>query len=140
MTESTTLRVIRISALYDLVITAGFALPWTAVLVFGGLAQAHEALGLTGITPSPDDVFTVMFANLMGSIVVVWAVFRILRPTIAAGVADTTARLLFSVGMATALLNGATALTGVLLAFELAWVVVQGGAVLAHRRRATASV
>ncbi|WP_372983706.1 hypothetical protein [Microbacterium sp.] len=140
MTESTMLRVIRISALYDLVVTAGFALPWSAVLIFGGLDQAHEALGLTGTTPSPDDVFTVMFANLMGSIVVVWAAFRIVRPSTAAGIADTAARMLFSLGMATALLYGASPLTGIMLALELVWALVQGAAIIAQSRRAARSL
>lgn len=135
MTEQKTLRVIRASALYDLIVTAAFALPWTAVLVFDGLALAHDAFGLSGIAPSSDDVFAVMFANLMGSIVVVWAVFRLTRTTVSAGVADTVARILFSLGMATALLNGASPLTGVLLVLELGWAVVQGAAILAHRRR-----
>lgn len=135
MTEQKTLRVIRASALYDLIVTAAFALPWTAVLVFDSLALAHDALGLSGIAPSSDDVFAVMFANLMGSIVVVWAVFRLTRTTVSAGVADTAARILFSLGMATALLNGASPLTGVLLVLELGWAVVQGAAILAHRRR-----
>lgn len=75
-----------------------------------------------------------MFANLTGSLVVVWAVFRLLRPTRAAGTADTAARLLFSLGMVAALLRGASSLVAVMLVLELVWAVVQGVAVAAVRR------
>ncbi len=140
MAHPRTLRIIRQSAGYDLLVTAPFALPWTAGLVFDGLAELNEALGLGGVTPAANDVVTVMFANLMGSIVVVWAVFRIARPTIAAGVADTAARVLFSLGMTVALINGASALIGVLLTLELVWALVQGFALLPSRRQAPALV
>lgn len=130
MRTSYTVRVVRASAVYDLVITAPFVLPWTASLVFTALSSLHEVLGLRGTAPYPDDVFAVMFANLMGSIVVVWAGFRLIRPSVAAGLADTAARLLFSVGMAAALIHGASPLTGGLLALEVAWAVVQSWALV----------
>ena len=136
MTAKRTRAVIRVSALYDFIVTVPFALPWTAAWVFTMLGTVHESLGLAGVTPSPDDPFTLMFANLMGSIVSVWALFRIMRPSIAAGVADTGARLLFSLGMTVALLHGASPLTGVMLALELAWAVAQGLAIVASARTA----
>lgn len=138
MTTSTAQKIVRWSAIYDLVVTAMFALPWTAVLLFGALAALHDSLGLSGATPSAADPFTLMFANLMGSLVVVWSVYRIWRPTIAAGVADTGARMLFSLGMIYALANGASPLTGTLLAMELVWAVVQGAAVVSTGRATTA--
>lgn len=134
MSTSRALRIIRASAVYDLVVTALFALPFTARFVFDGLAAMHDYWGLGGVAPASNDVFAVMFANLMGSIVVVWAVFRIVRPSLAAGVADTAARLLFSLGMATALVHGASPMVAVLLAFELAWALVQGFAVVSTAR------
>jgi hypothetical protein len=76
----------------------------------------------------------VMFANLMGSLVVVWAVFRLFRPTRAAGTADTVARVVFSIGMAAALVHGASSLVAVMLVLELAWAVTQGVAVVTAKR------
>lgn len=136
MKTTTAIRIVRFSAIYDLVITFLFALPWTAALLFTGLTALHHSLGLSGATPSADETFTLMFANLMGSIVSVWAVYRIVRPTIAAGIADTVARSLFSFGMIYALIGGASPLTGAMLAMELAWALVQGYAVLSARRAA----
>lgn len=126
-------RVVRASAAYDLLVTAGFALPVTASAVFAVLGRAHEALGLTGAVPAPDP-FTVLFANLTGSLVVVWSVFRLLRPTTAAGTADVAARAFFSLGMAAALAHGASPLVGGMLVLEVAWGIVQAAVLVGSRR------
>lgn len=126
-------RVVRASAAYDLVVTVAFALPWTASVVLRSLGAVHDRLGLTGAVPSPDDVYQVLFAGLMGSLVTVWAAFRLARPTLAAGAADTVARVLFSLGMTVALLGGASPLVLALLVPEVASAVVQGTVVLRAR-------
>lgn len=126
---STARRIVRLSAAYDLVVTLGFAFPFTAPLVFWALADLHDRLGLTGMVPDPDQPFTVMFAVLMGGLVTVWSVFRLLRPSLLAGAADVAGRLFFSTGMIAALAAGATPLVGVMLALELGWAVVQAVAV-----------
>ncbi len=135
MTHDRARTIVRASAIYDLLVTVPFALPVTATWLFTALHTLHENLGLTGATPDAGAVFTLMFANLMGSVVSVWALFRIARPTLAAGVADTGARVLFSLGMITALAGGASPLVVVMLVLEVAWGVVQGVAVLRARRR-----
>ncbi len=128
-----TLHVIQASALYDLIVTAAFATPWTAALAFRSLRSIHDTLGLSGALPSADVAFTTLFANLMGSLVVVWSVLRLVRPSRLLGVADTAARCLFALMMAFALAGGAsTVLIGFLVA-ELAWALVQGGAVVSTR-------
>ncbi|WP_235038159.1 heavy metal-responsive transcriptional regulator [Microbacterium sp. 18062] len=119
-----TRRTIRASAVYDLVVTGGFALPFTAPTLFAALGALHAWLDLPGSAPSPD-VFTILFANLMGSIVSVWSLFRLLRPSYTAGVADIVARVLFSLGMAAALAHGASPILGVMLALEVGWAIVQ---------------
>lgn len=134
MTHDRALTIIRASAVYDLLATVLFALPVTATWLLAALHALHENLGLTGVTPDAGNVFTLMFANLMGSVVSVWALFRIVRPTIAAGVADTGARVLFSLGMIAALVGGGSPLVLVMLALEVAWGIVQGIAVLRVRR------
>lgn len=125
MKPTTVARTIRFSAVYDLVVTSPFALPLTAPLAFAALGAIHGNLGLRGAVPSADDVFALLFANLLGAIVTVWSIFRIWRPTFATGVADTAARILFSIGMASALIRGASPITGVLLGLEIAWAVAQ---------------
>ena len=125
------LRVIRMSACYDLAVTVAFAFTATATLAFTALGDLHRALGFSGATPDPAEPFTMMFANLMGSLVTVWALYRIFRPSLAAGTADVGARLLFSLGMLTALLHGASALIIILLVLELAWAAAQAIAIVA---------
>ncbi len=134
----TALRVIRLSAIYDLVITVGFAFTVTATLLFTGLGELHRALGLAGATPDAAEPFTLMFANLMGSVVTVWALYRIFRPSLAAGTADIGARLLFSLGMIAALLQGASPLVLVMLVLELAWAAAQAIAIVAAVRSGAA--
>jgi hypothetical protein len=137
MTTSRALKIIRASAIYDLVVTVAFALPITAKWVFEGLAVLHSELTLTGSTPDPANAYTVMFANLMGGLVTVWALYRILRPSLAAGVADVGGRVFFSIGMAGALVAGASPIVLVMLVLEVLWAIVQSAAVVgAVRRRA----
>lgn len=133
-------RVIRASAVYDLVVTVGFALPFTAALALSSMGDLHRALGLSGVVPVVDDPFTMLLANLLGSIVSVWAVLRILRPVPLLGAADTVARALFSTWFAWALTQGASPVLLGLLVPEVAWGVVQGAVVaraLATGRRRT---
>ncbi|MDQ0851296.1 hypothetical protein QFZ65_003234 [Arthrobacter sp. B3I9] len=139
MTLHNALRVVRLSALYDLVVTAGFAFVATATVIFDMLGALHQNLGLTGLTPDPHDPFTVMFANLMGSVVTVWALFRIFRPSLSAAAADVGARVLFSLGMSAALVQGASPLVLVMLILEIAWALAQSIALLAARRARTSS-
>src|SRR5690348_11077418 len=95
------LRLVRASAWYDLLVTAAFATPWTYALAHGALSALGEALGL-GAFPPLDPVQT-LYANLMGSVVVVWSVLRLRRTIPAHGLYDASARVLFSLWMAYAL-------------------------------------
>lgn len=124
--DDTVRRVVRASALYDLVVTAAFATPWTATLALGTVSDVHRGLGLDGVLPVVEDPFTMLFANLLGSIVVVWSVIRLLRPTALLGAGDTVGRLLFSAWFAWALIEGASPVLVGFLVLELGWGVVQG--------------
>lgn len=134
MTRHSALRVVRLSAAYDLLVTVPFALWPTAVLALGGLARLHAALGLDGVAPDASDPFTVLFANFTGSLVTVWAVVRLVRPSLALGAADTAARVLFSLAMVVALGAGASPVMLLFLVPEVLWAIGQGAAVLAARR------
>jgi hypothetical protein len=135
MISSTVQRTVRISALYDLVVSIAFALPFTAPVLFDGFSTLQTSLQLSGSLPNSGDPFTVMFANLMGSLVVVWSIFRLARPSRAAGAADTLGRTLFSLGMTVALIHGASPLVLGILVPEVLWGVVQGAVVLSAGRR-----
>jgi hypothetical protein len=129
MDTQTVRRVVRASASYDLVVTAGFALPWTAAAALTTIGDLHRGLGLDGALPLVDDPFTILFANLLGSIVVVWSVVRLLRPVPLLGAADTVGRLLFSTWFAWALVQGASPILIGFLVLEVAWGLLQGVAV-----------
>jgi hypothetical protein len=126
-------RTILRSALYDLIVTAPFATPWTARWMVAALGAAHDALGLPGQRPALHGAIAVLFANLMGSVVVVWAVVRLRAPTPAHGTADVVARGLFAMWMAVALVCDASPLLAGFLIAEVAWAIVQARAVRAAR-------
>lgn len=117
------LRVVRASAWYDLVVTAGFATPWTYALVHRGLSALGNALGL-GALPPLDPIQT-LYANLMGSVVVVWALLRIVGPLPVHGLLDGVARVLFAMWQAYALAHGAFRVLWLFFVVEAAFGVVQ---------------
>ncbi len=110
-------RLVRASAWYDLIVTAGFATPWTYVLV-------HRLLSSYGYFPPVEPIQT-LFANLMGSVVVVWALLRLFRTLPLHGLYDGIARLLFATWQVYALAHGATPLLWAFLAIELAFGATQ---------------
>lgn len=117
------LRVVRASAWYDLLVTAGFATPWTYALLHGMLSSLGGALGL-GVMPARDPMQT-LYANLLGSVVVVWALLRIVKPLPMHGLFDGAARTLFATWQAYALAHGAPRLVWLFLVFEVAFGIVQ---------------
>ncbi|MFG2698182.1 hypothetical protein [Kitasatospora sp. NPDC048407] len=133
----TPLRTVRASAWYDLLVTAPFATPWTFALAHRALSTAGRALGL-GELPPPEPVLT-LFANLMGSLVVVWALLRLLRPLPVHGLYDGAARVLFACWQAWALAHGATGLLWGFLAVEVAFGAAQLWPFVANRAAAVRS-
>ncbi|GGW20957.1 hypothetical protein GCM10018980_59860 [Streptomyces capoamus] len=117
------LRVVRASAWYDLVVTAGFATPWTYALVHGALSSLGEAWGL-GALPALDPMQT-LYANLMGSVVVVWALLRIAGPLPLHGLLDGVARTLFATWQAYALAHGVTRVLWLFFVVEAAFGAAQ---------------
>ncbi|MEU1404388.1 hypothetical protein ABZ471_18800 [Streptomyces sp. NPDC005728] len=117
------LRLVRSSGWYDLLVTAGFATPWTYALVHDLLSVAGDAAGL-GTFPAPDPMQT-LYANLMGSVVVVWSVLRVVRPLPLHGLLDGVARTLFALGQAYALAHGGPRILWPFLVVEVAFGVAQ---------------
>lgn len=81
------LKLIRMSAAYDLLATAAFATPWTFQI-------AYDVLGKVSPLPTFEPTH-VLIANLLGSLVVVWSLLRLIRPEPILGLLDSFARGLF---------------------------------------------
>ena len=117
------LRIVRASAIYDLLATAPFVTPWTFAWNWRQLSDLDVRLG--GAALAPFDVYPTLVACLMGSIVLVWSVLRIVAPERRLGRFDGAARFLFSTWMTWALAITHQPLLWVFLVPELAWGVVQ---------------
>ncbi|WP_454837799.1 hypothetical protein [Pseudomonas mohnii] len=113
-------RLVRGSAWYDLTVTAAFATPWSFAALHAVMVSVSQAFDLPGSLPPFEPVHMLM-ANLLGSIVCVWAVLRIRDPQLIYGRYDAVGRFLFAAWQAYALAHGASSLLVIFLFFELAW-------------------
>lgn len=118
------LYIVRASALYDLIVTAGFMTPWTAVLVINGLAALSGALALSRPVPLLD-LTGMLLANLLGSVVVVWSLWRLMHPSHSAGLYDALARVLFALWQLYAVAHGASFLLLGFTFFEVGFAIAQ---------------
>lgn len=118
------LKIVRASAGYDLLATAAFMTPWTAALCLQGFAMLSQALGLERPLPVLD-ASQMLFANLLGSVVVVWSLFRLRHPSRTVGLYDVLARCLFAVWQLYAVSQGASVLLLGFTAMELVFAVAQ---------------
>jgi hypothetical protein len=121
--HSTFLTVVRASAAYDLFLTAPFATPWTFTVAHAHLSTLNSRLGggaLPGFGP-----MHILFACLMGSIVLVWTVLRLRAPSVRLGRYDGVGRFLFSTWMAWALAVSGTPLLWLFVIPEFCWGVAQ---------------
>lgn len=126
-------RIVRASALYDLLMTAPFATPWTFAIAHRHLSAVNTALGGT---PLPAfDPLHVLFACLLGTIVLVWSVLRITDPQPRFGRWDGAARFGFSLWMAWALAVTGMPMLWLFVVPELAWGIVQWLPVVARPAR-----
>lgn len=123
LTYATYRNIVLGSALYDLLVTAPFATPWSFAFVHAQLDGINQSLGgaaLPAFTP-----FHVLFACLLGSVVLVWATLRLRDPQPRYGRYDGVARLLFSTWMAWTLAATGAPLLWLFIVPELAWGIIQ---------------
>jgi hypothetical protein len=123
LTSATYRNIVLGSAIYDLLVTAPFATPWSFAFAHTQLDALNQSLGgaaLPAFTP-----FHVLFACLLGSVVLVWATLRIRDPQPRYGRYDGAARLLFSTWMAWALTATGAPLLWLFIVPEMAWGVIQ---------------
>ncbi|MTH68447.1 hypothetical protein GJ743_08705 [Agromyces bracchium] len=111
--------------MYDLVVTIGFATPWTAAAALGSMHAVHVALGLPGSPPPVLGPFELMLTAMMGTAVAMWALARIRYPFASLIAIDTVGRVAFSTWMVTALVAGASPVIVVFLVPEAIWAVLQ---------------
>jgi hypothetical protein len=118
------LKIVRASAWYDLVATTGFMTPWSATLLLGGLSGLSVQLGLERPVPVMD-VTAMLFANLLGSIVVIWSVWRLRHASRRVGRYDACARVLFAIWQLNAVSQGASLLILMFTLMELLFALAQ---------------
>ena len=123
MSSSANRGIVRASALYDLVITAPLATPWTLPLVHGLVSSLNVRLG--GAPLPAFAAFHMFIGGLLGSIVVVWSLLRLRHPGRRLGLYDGAGRFLFSGWMAWTLAVTGAPVLWLLLVPEFAWGVVQ---------------
>jgi len=116
-------RIVRASAIYDLVVTAAFATPWTFALAHAHISSLNTLLG--GAALPGFSSFHLLFACLMGSIVLVWSVLRIQEPSRRLGRFDGAGRFLFSTWMAWCLAVTGAPVLWLFVLPEFAWGVAQ---------------
>jgi hypothetical protein len=116
-------QIVRASALYDLLLTAPFATPWSFALMHTQLTAINQQLG--GSPLPAFEAFHVLIACLLGSIVTVWSVLRLSDPQQRFGRFDGVARFMFSTWMAWTLNATGAPLLWLFLIPEFAWGVVQ---------------
>ena len=117
------LRLVRASALYDLLVTAPFATPWSLAWLLRQLDTLGQGLGFATLPVFPPEAL--LLGNLLGSLVVVWSVLRLVRPSLLLGRYDAVARGLFALWQGWALYQGASPLLVVFLVFEIGFGIAQ---------------
>lgn len=118
------LKIVRASAWYDLVVTSALMTPWTAAMLLALLASLSAQLGLDrGFAAL--DATQMMLANLLGSVVVVWSLWRVCHPSQRVGHYDVMARVLFAVWQVYAVSQGASYLILVFTAMEIVFGIAQ---------------
>src|SRR5687768_3585174 len=135
LSETSYNKIVRASAIYDLVVTAPFMTPWTLVPTLSLVKQAHVWLGLPGAMPTYE-ITHLLFAGLMGSVVVVWSLARLRLRLSVLGRYDALARLFFAAWQIFAVASGATPLLLAFTIFEIGFGLLQA---LPYERPASAS-
>lgn len=115
-------RIVQASAWYDLIATIGFATPWTFAAIHAMLMCAAQ--GLPGTFPQFEPSHVLM-ANLLGSIVTIWAILRIRDPQRQFGRYDAAGRLLFATWQIYAVMHGASVIILGFTVMEILFGVIQ---------------
>jgi hypothetical protein len=66
-----------------------------------------------------------LFANMLGSVVVIWSIWRLMHPSRSIGLYDALARILFATWQLFAVVHGASFLILGFTCFEVAFAIAQ---------------
>jgi hypothetical protein len=124
MKTTSYLRVVRASAWYDLVTALGFVTPWTFVAFLAGMDALSGLLGMQQRVPEFEPAHMLM-VNLMGSLILLWAILRLRDTRVAYGRYDAAARLLYATWQLYALAHGAHPLIWAFVVFEILFGVAE---------------
>jgi hypothetical protein len=125
MPTSRYLRLVWFSALYDLLVTLPFATPWTARIMLAQLRELHVRVGAGGATTPPFEPLHFMFLSFFGTIVTMWAIYRLLCTRREHGLVDGCSRIAFAFWEGLALWQGQSHLLFGFLAIEIFFGVMQ---------------
>jgi hypothetical protein len=117
------MRIYRMSAWYDVVVSAPYATPPTLFWMFAMVDALHTSVGL----PQLPELTTlgILFANFFGTVVAIWSVVRLRSNDPRLARFDAAGRWLFALWMFVALEHGATPVLWVFVAIELGFAVLQ---------------
>jgi hypothetical protein len=125
MNPKTYRRIIRASAIYDIIVTLPFAIPVLAAWNLAQITGLHNSLGFGGSIPEFEPLH-IFFVNLMGTVVMTWSFLRVIRPDPLLGLLDGVGRFLFSTWMLYYLfVHSATAILWLFFVPEILWGIVQ---------------
>jgi len=123
MQPATYLRLTRASALYDIVQILPFATPWSFALFYQQLSTLNVWLGADPLPAFAPLHF--VLSSLLGTLVLLWSVFRLGSPSRRLGRFDAVGRLLFAFWIAWAMLQVSMPVLWIFLLPELAWGVLE---------------
>ena len=123
MLPSTYLRITRASAVYDIVQVLPFLTPWTFALFYGQVSRLNVWLGAASLAPLTP--LHAMLGTLLGTLVLLWSVFRLGTPSRRLGRFDAIGRLVFAFWIAWTMGQAALPVLWVFLLPELVWGVLE---------------
>ena len=113
------LRLIRASAVYDMVQILPFATPWTFALLYAQLSRLNVWFGAPPLARFETVHF--LLATLLGTLVLTWTSARLWTPSLGLGRFDATARLAFAFWIGWAMLAADMPMLWIFLVPELIW-------------------
>ncbi len=136
MQPTTYRKIIRASAIYDILVTFPFAIPGLAAWNIAQFQKLHDSFGLAGSLPQFEPLH-IFFVNLMGTVVLTWSYLRVIRPDPLLGLLDGIGRFLFSTWMLYYLvMHNASGVLWLFFIPEITWGFVQVGGYLKLSRPA----
>lgn len=121
--ETTFRRIYLIGSWYDVFVTWPLATPFSLAMLWALMGGIHAQFSLG---PLPElTTYSVLFANMAGTVVLIWSVLRITWNDIRLARYDAVGRFAFSTWMIVALSNGASPILFGFLFFEVIFGVLQ---------------